>query len=42
MADENICIKSEPMDIREFNLPSNEDDNLTIKEFSERRNLNLL
>ena len=32
MVDENICIKSEPMDLEELNLPSNEDHNLTTKE----------
>ena len=33
MVDENICIKIEPMDLGELNLPSND---LTIKEeFSE-------
>ena len=36
MVDENICIKSESMDLEELELPSNEDPNLTIKEdFSE-------
>ena len=36
MADEKNCIKSEPMDLEELNLPSNEDHNLTInEEFSE-------
>ena len=36
MVDENICIKSESMDLEELELPSNEDHNLMIKEeFSE-------
>ena len=36
MVDENICIKSEPMDLGELNLPLNGDNNLMIKEeFSE-------